>query len=233
MNPRFFLAAAGAALALAAAPQAQAATYDLIFTGTLDSGVDVLNLFGGSVQPGDALSITYRYDTSLGGTRSGVPGVYDEIDTNFPFTPAAITQATLRLDGHSYTYTPDYQASVSIGAANFDWTDGAYDIDGASASGQSLAGDNSATVFQIDPSQPLPTDLTVPTSFSGFGLGYFDTAFSGPDNLSDNFIFQASSAVVSAAPEPAQWSLLMLAVGVLGGALRLQARRRRTGALAA
>ncbi len=231
MTLRPLLAAAGAALALAAAPQARAATYDLIFTGTLDSGVDVLGLFGGGVQAGDALSVTYRYDTSLGGVRSGLPGVYDEIDTDFPFTPAAITQATIRIDGYSYTYTPDYQASVSIGAANFDWTDGAYDIDGASASGQSLAGDNSATVFQIGPGQPLPTDLTIPTQFTGFGLGYFDTAFTGPDNLSDNFIFEASSVAVSAAPEPAVWSLMILAVGVLGTALRL--RRRRSGTVAA
>ena len=231
MNLRPLFIAAGAALALAAAPQARANSYDLTFNGVLAGGEDTLSLFGGNVQAGDPLSVTYTYDPSLGGVRSAVPGVYDELDTDFGFTPAAITRATITLDGFSYSYTPDYQASVSIGAANFDWTDGAYDIDGAAASGQSLAGDNSAVVFEILPDANFPTDLTVPTRFSGSGVGYFDTAF-GPGELSDNFAFNASSVMLSAAPEPAAWSLMILAIGACGFTFRARARRRSMAALA-
>lgn len=221
---------AAAVLAICALPASQAAAvdYTLTYSGVLSAGEDALGLFGPAVQPGDPMSLAFIYDPDLG-LRTTDQGVFDELDTYGAFTAQGVSRIVFTLDGVSYSYTPDIQADVSVGAGLFDLTDPpAFDGFGAAASGMSLGGESAGALMDVAPASPLFTSLTRTGTMIGDGVGYFDTAFNA-DGESDNFIFEPLAVTISAAPEPSVWTLMITGVGALGFALRRGRRRRSWG----
>ena len=216
-----FAALASVVAALGAAPHASAAVFDVTYQGVVtafDSDynaisapvLDVDNLFGGGDLAGDAITATYVYDTSLGTSSSTVynngatppvdfPGPDVELDGGIGFgTSSPILSATFTIDGHSYSYTPDYYSDVSTGYGVFDFTDQGNDVFGSADTADAVSGAESETVFSTSPHTPS-TNLLGKYSSTGFGLGVLDTAF---DSVNGSDVVTFGLVSVSAAPEP-------------------------------
>ena len=239
-----FAALASAIAAFAVAPHASAAPFSVTYQGVVaafDVNYNVINapvldvedLFGGGDLSGDAVTATYTYDTSLGIASSTVynngatppidfPGPDNELDGGVAFGASSpIVAATFTINGHSFSYAPDYYADVSTGYGVFDFTDQGNDVFGSADTADSLDGSDSQVVFSTAAAGNAPsTNLLGKYSSAGFGLGYLDTPFDTLQN-SDSLGFVLGS--VSAAPEPSTWALMISGLGLAGFALRRRA----------
>ena len=193
--------------------------YDMKYSGTVTSGVDVDDLFGGGNLAGDAFSEVFDVVAAdavsgPGGLVAAGPGRY-----------APILSATLTIDGKSVSLTPSAvtsnvarpQASDhSFGSATLVDTRSTgllYDF----ASDQACAGHQGCMTYTLTGGV---TDLTSGSAFPanlnndwnirvGKGVENADSFFSvsgGP--CGSNELLHLG--VTSAAPEPSAWALLML-----------------------
>ncbi|MHB8286412.1 MAG: PEP-CTERM sorting domain-containing protein [Caulobacteraceae bacterium] len=222
-------ALAGAAGASAAAAADVSVTYQGVIDATDAIGLpmpdaDTADLFGGGNLEGDNITAVFNYDTNLGmeatdgatyDQLSGGSAFYDQTTNTSYASP--ITSEVFTINGYSYTFTPDYYATVYTQS-------GAYG--GINQIGDSIDGTESYVYL---PTSDAPASLgTSYSNSSSFGSGYLLTALNA-DNLYDNIVFTTTSVVVSAAPEPSVWLLMLAGVGLIGGLLR---RGKRQGELA-
>ena len=189
------------------------ATYDGFITG--ENAGDTI--FGGHAALGDPISAAFYYSTSVPDTRTTTLGVSDEVRGSLNFgTDPVISRAIFTSGAYTFSYTPDYYTDVytSPGFLN------AYAYD--------TLGNSSQTY--IVPDAAAPTDLETPFTSSGIGDGGGPTTqYSFVSDGNTTIDFDATRIVVSAAPEPGIWALMLAGVGLMG----LMLRRRRQDALSA
>ena len=212
------------ALALAAAavlPQPVLAADLLVTYSGFITATDANDtIFGGNVGKGDAISAAFYYTTSVPGTRMRMPGVSDEITGGLRFgTGQVISEVVFTSGTNVFSYSPNYYDDVYASASFLD----AYAYD--------TRGDVTQTF--ITPSKAGPTNLRQKFSSNGTGdSGGPLTQYSYVSDGQTTIDFNAnrvtvSDAPVSAAPEPANWLLMIIGVGGLGLGLRSSAAGRR------
>lgn len=211
-----FLAGLGAVAVLSCASAASAANVSVTYQGVVDAtqsnglptpDVDVVDLFGGGNLEGDNITALVNYDTTLGEETTD-NATYDQLAGGLEFlTSSPITSEVFTINGYSYTFTPDYNATVYTQSGS-----GGY----IQQIGYSTAGDSS--IINL-PTSSAPASLGTSFSATGLGFGYLLTAFNA-QNQSDSIVFATTSAVVSAAPEPAAWLLMIVGLGLIGDVLR-------------
>jgi len=229
MKAKLFAIAALAALGLTSPASATIVT--LTYTGvvvdggsTLSNGTDAQGLFGpaGASLVGDTYTASYVFDTSLGGS------VYDmNTPTNltmyggadFPGTTSPALSASLTINGRT----------LSFGPAG---TDGGMMLCGFPL-GCSGASNSYDEVYAIDDAlqQQLyayaPSGPGIPVQSFDFSLVSTTPYQSRGDlNMSNEFLdLLPLSVTVSAIPEPATWTMMLVGFFGLGFAGLLRSRR--------
>lgn len=238
-----FLGAAALTATLTLAHGAGAATMQATLTGTVYSSYDLTGLFGaaGGTLDGLGFSLTYVYDTALGG-RYTSPGSQDQVYGGTSYNVANPTiSARLSIAGNSQSVGGSYSSVYSlcnIGTCGADQYD-------ASVSDFLVQPDgsfsyNTLSAYLFDYRDFLPDSLD--TAFRVANLanslqqgGYFqfltyDAATQSYPVYTTGYLMLNSLSVsqVGVAPVPLPASALMLLAGTGGlGALKLRRRRRR------
>ena len=221
--------------ALAQAPHALATTATVTYFGVVDNtqtfyyndetitepapDYDVAKLFGGGNLEGDFVTASFTYNTSLG-IETSTPGVSDELNGGSSYQIASpLISATFSvekpttLDVYTYTFKPNYYSDVYTSASYID------------TEGYSKSGD--AIDAYIQPASAGPTSLTQSYVGDGYGPQSFFDPVRTKTGEQDVIPFDTLQVtVVSAAPEPSTWALLIAGIGAVG--LGLRYRRRRT-----
>ncbi len=246
---RAIWAGAAVAVCLFTAGQASAAIYDINAVGTLASGSDPDNIFatgssdlGGAAYDENILVDTskgvYATDSQLYGFAMG--GYFDSYlfntTTSFPLTGSLeVNGVTVDINGQIRDQAM-YDENLHIDQGGVDYnTKGLSSVDG-----KSYTADLDLSGIAFSPSPEIGVDDPILT---GTGSIY-DSAFSVGTASGQGDLFNTvytvtildptggPSRVVSAAPEPSSWALMMLGVGGIGLMLR-SARKRLPGAVAA
>lgn len=220
MNSKDLIAAMlSIALTSALAGRASASTYKMDFQGTVSSGIDVSNLFGGGNLSGDGYTASFTYNPIIGGvvtSTTAAGGSSLIVSSPTPFLSASIT-----INGRSYVLaggSSDYYGVVSVKrglvAAQF--------CQGTSACGSDL----SQLIFG---GANTLTDV-------GVYLALNSAVSSGAlSALADNLSLaptQALISAVSATPLPASWTTMLGAL-TIGVGIMLRQRKTRNRANAA
>lgn len=190
---------------------AQAKIMSADYSGVVTSGLDSDNLFGrqGEDLTGELVSALILYDTGVPGTRTIDAKVgSDEIAGGDRFfTAPVILSAAFTIGSKTFQFNPTYYGDVYTSGG---FTDAyGYDTNGAG--------------FQtyLIPDRIGPANLEMPFLSSGRGdPGGAATQYSFLSNGSELLDFNANRLVVSPAPEPAEWLLLILGVALVGLTLR-------------
>jgi hypothetical protein len=204
----------GCALGFFAAGAANATLYTQIYTGTVRSGTDTANLFGGGSLAGQAFTATYVFDDTLGlATNNGV-----EHSAHGGSTYPALA-------------TPNLSTSLTINGLTYSFVGTFY--------GEIYASYEAAFSYLSSNAQSGTATLTN-TVYDGFGAAYPDPAFafsgsvagalgnSGQFSLGDQILRLTNStyavSAAAAVPEPASWAMFIGGFGLVGGAMRRRAR---------
>ena len=194
-------------------PQAaSAANVSVTYSGVITSLNADDSIFGGHASAGDPISAEFFYTTSVPGTRTLTPGLSDELSGGLGFgTDPVISKAIFTSGAYAFSFLPDVYNDIYTSASYLDAY--AYDIAG-----------NAAQTY-ILPDRMGPLNLE--SSFSSTGVGDSGGAATQYSFVSDGTStvdFDATRVVVSAAPEPASWLLMLMGVGGLGLALTRRSR---------
>ncbi len=180
--------------------------------------VDVANLFGGGNLEGDLISASFAYDTSLG-VDLAQSGSDELVGGTSYFASSPITSTTFSIlapgatSAYSYSYVPNFAASVFTGA-----NEPNTGVNGLSATAFSTSGDTS--LVYIGTKTPAPTNLASAFSAPGYGPGSYFLPAVTKTGAQDSIVFDALEVMVSPAPEPSDWTLMILGIGLVGGVLR-------------
>ena len=209
------IALACAATTVAVAFPVKAADLLATYTGAITAENADDTVFGGHADVGATLIADFYYTTSIPGTRTTLTGGSDEVSGGLAFgTDSVITKAVFKSGAYTFSFTPDYYSDVYASPRFLD----AYAIDTNGANSQTY----------IMPDNPALADLEAPFSSTGVGdLGGQDTQYSFVSDGNTTVDFDATRVVISAAPEPEAWTLMLLGVGAVGLLLRRRAWRAR------
>ena len=203
----------GTALALFAANAASATVYTQTWTGTVKSGVDSANVFGGGSMAGKSFVATYVFDDSIGSVQinNGV-------------------EHSARVGSNLGSVTPNLSSSIAINGFTFNFVGTAYaEIYASREPGFSYLSSSARTattyltnsVYDVtsaafaDPS--FAFSGSVPSGFSS--AGQFE--FGGEKLLFTNLTYSVAAAPAPAAvPEPASWAMMIGGLAVAGAAMR-------------
>ena len=220
---KILMGAAMGALVLASAGSALASGTDYTFTAT--PGNIAEGFYGVETTP-----ITQRPDNAWGDYSApvGAPATFEVINaaTNsgerFWYDFYNLTAGT------TYDVTAVLANNYPVSAPTIELTAGGSPVGAV----QTLAFTGNVTGGATGPWQTLTFAYT-PTTSGSVTLGLVDTNLDaqGNDFSLSSAKVSTDGVVISAAPEPAAWALLMLAVGMIGTSLRL--RRRRSAVAAA
>ena len=174
-------------------------------------------IFGGHAALGDPISAAFYYSTSVPDTRTTMLGISDEVSGSLDFgTDPVISRAVFTSGAYTFSFTPDFYTDLFTSSGFND----AYAYD--------TAGNVSQTY--IVPDIAAPTNLETLFTSSGVGDGGGSmTQYSFVSDGNTTIDFDATKIVVSAAPEPRAWALMIAGVGLVG----LMLRRRRQDAISA
>jgi len=206
---------------------ASAAQQIISFGGVLNYGsVWGTSPFGtpGTQLGGKAYSVVMSYDPTLF-ANTGTCGAVPSTQCNFTFTAARPMTATFTVDGVSQEYTWT-SGEFYLSAGGNDQFGFNFDVPAGSFSG-SLGDGNSFYPNQGSVNTPIFSDFTNLAvtggtfQFNPNGFGFGDS----PNTLSASYTAGTTGAV----PEPATWAMMILGLGLVGGALR--ARRRQEAAV--
>jgi hypothetical protein len=94
---------AALAATLAMCLPAKADILNITVTGTMTSGVDSGNLFGGGSLVGDGITVTYTFDTSIPGIYHAGTSLYEVLQggTGFGFSTTPLVNSTITINGQS------------------------------------------------------------------------------------------------------------------------------------
>ena len=214
------IALATAATTMAVAPPVRAADLLATYTGVITAENADDTVFGGHAGVGATLTADFYYTTSVPGTRTTLAGVSDEVSGGLAFgTDPVISKAVFTSGAYTFSYTPDYYSDVYASPGFLD----AYAID--------TNGNNSQTY--ISPDTPAFADLEAPFSSKGVGdTNGQETQYSFVSDGNTTVDFDATRVVISAAPEPEAWALMLFGVGTIGLLLRRRRRGRSCARLA-
>jgi subtilisin-like proprotein convertase family protein len=142
--------------------------------------------------------------------------------------PAVLTGVTFSLNGLTHSYLRDLSASLTHGGTSVNWlvnSGGSADLNG-----NYLISDAGAATLGNASGNPRPwgtysafNPLSAFDGMSGAGdwtLTITDNAVEDTGNLSNWALNLSSASVVTAAPEPATWAMMIGGFGMAGGALR-------------
>jgi hypothetical protein len=230
-----------AALALAIAAPAGAATIMAQFTGAIVSGVDDNGFFGapGADLTGDAVTATFMIDTSNGAMVLDPPQMSRAYGGGV-FGSLSPVSASLEINGDTFILTGTYdgeviqlappsgQSALQYSVEDRNTFPGGY-VDFSMAGAAASPSDNFVTNYDLrQPPQVVPIGDLAPGSFS---MGSFDAA-SGQLTASDVLTWQPTAlsiSVLSSAPEPEAWILMLAGFTGIGAAIRIA--RRKPGAV--
>jgi len=214
---KVLMAGSALGLALAAATPAMAAPMVIDISGTVVSGFDGSGLFGAAGGELGGLSYTahYVFDPTLGLRTTG-----DNYDSVFggphawspdPFRPYADPSlaTTLTINGHTVSIAGNWAADFYSGKDAY-WASVGGSVNGTeSALAEAMYG------------AAFPISLS--TAFSASNFTYSAGAFlvgSAYGALNPQTITVGAAGGVSSVPEPVTWAMMLLGVGLIGGALR-------------
>jgi hypothetical protein len=221
MNSKTFITALLAiAFASELAGSASASTYEMDFQGTVSSGIDVSNLFGGGNLSGDSYTARFIYDPTMGSvvTSTTVAG-----GTSLPgSSPTPFLSASITINGDTYVLaggSSDYYGYVSVKRG---WVAAQF-CQGASACGSML----SQSIYESANSSLTNVGSYVALN-SALSIG-------GLSVLADNLLLdptKASISAISATPLPASGTLMVsaLAIGFGIAFFRIRIRHRTSDA---
>ena len=224
---KILMGAAMGALVSASAGAAAAAGTNYTYTPTGDIGAGA---YGVETTP-----VTQRPDLAWGSyaAPTGAPASFEVInaattaDTKFWYDTFSLTAGT------TYDVTAVVANNYAVSAPVIDLYVGntAQGTPVTLASSAADIGTNYNNAAVAGPWRTITFAYT-PTTSGLSTLGLVDTNLAGAGNDFSLSSVQVTGGgtVISAAPEPAAWALLMLAVGMIGSSLRL--RRRRSVAAA-
>jgi subtilisin-like proprotein convertase family protein len=142
--------------------------------------------------------------------------------------PAVLTGVAFSLNGLTHTYLRDLSASLTHGGTSVNWlaqSGGSDDL-----SGNYLISDAGTTTLGAASGNPRPSGtysalspLSAFDGMSGAGdwtLTIADNEFVDAGNLNNWTLNLSSASVVSPAPEPATWAMMIFGFGMAGAAMR-------------
>lgn len=239
-------AAIAAAMVMFAAPAANAAVFDVVFTGTVSGTHDTYGLFGGALVDGAAFTLTYTVDNSLGSVVFSTPA--DEAIGGFRMdapVSAKLTIGGVTLDFAHYGSDLRHDASlgclsctdtgVELGATDYgsgSWGDYELDFQGMvqMAVLGSVAQFGGLAHTQIGSYTPADGVLMF-GEFSKTGGIYNREDWSPIEQYDVGGTFEVASVnATAAAPEPGTWALMLLGFGGVGAALRRRSSAVRASA---
>jgi hypothetical protein len=220
--------AAVVALALAVSTAARAEIVQITYTGTVTSGTDTQNLFGGGSLVGDSFTAVYTINTSLGSIATD--GSTYSIWVNTP--PASAMTEILTINESNAEIFSNIAGPASETYQLYGFNNPALNSDFGLGSGllygffstigsgiNITAGNVIMSTTPITSGYEFSSPSSYDTQSSDASLGYFDY-------LSDFLLLNnASVSVADLAPEPGAWALMLGGFGAVGSALRNRRRR--------
>lgn len=220
---RVWLAAAAACVLATAASGAEAAIVVATYSGTVDAGAsDPGGIFGPTLS-GSAFTVTYNYDTALGGldnaagllSRSGGTSQVGGPDPAFDTSP--VIDASITINGVTEHFGGQFLGSAGLFFPLNRITHSAVD---ANAAGDGPGAGVDTLFFS-----PIPIPGSLDASFSSAGSGFGD--FRLYDVATDTELARANLTVTSLSivgpggvPEPSTWAIMLTGFFGLGAALR-------------
>ena len=234
------LLVAGACFVTASAAAAKDITF--VYSGTVTSFTDVDNVYGfgaGAVLNGASVTDTYVVDTtspsSMFASGTFSPGGVDESWT--ANLPAGASSATSTINGHTISLSlnvVEYSQQVTAPPGPYDQTILDSQAIGYETSGTAVGSEFLIRDEAVSYSLRIPLSLTKSYTITAASLakGHKGAAslFAGvffpysADGTAGNFNI-TSVTVNGGVPEPASWAMMLLGMGVLGGALRVSRRQ--------
>lgn len=229
---KYLIAAASAAVALAFAGAAGAATFVYTYSGKITAGKDAQSVFGpGSTDlAGEAFTITFAVDDSLG-TRTVGP-IWSKVvgGTSYGTSSPASVRILVRgveitIDGAKWSeagasYSPTHQIASQVVSGS---ASGAAGITSGLVQSSVHAIDrnwlNSADYRDIVSSGPTPGSYMGGSFYVHNGV---NPEYAAQFNF-DAHLFLVDGVMPSSVPEPATWAMMIVGFGLAGTALR---RRR-------
>jgi hypothetical protein len=204
----------GAALAAFAATGAGAQTITTTWTGTVTSGSDLRNYFGGGSMVGKAFTATYVFNGAAGTTVIGAGGEHSlqnalvsaSLTINgltYNYSLPSITYSELYADQASSFSTTSSMAKISIDAY---LSNSVYDIFSAPYANESFANYSG----------------NVSNALGNSGVFVWASGLNNRLNLRNTTYTISTTAAV---PEPATWAMMMLGFGAVGASLRYRRRK--------
>ena len=198
----------GTALAVFAANAADATVFTQTWTGTVFSGVDSANVFGGGNLAGQTFVATYVFDDSIGvvtntGTQHSAHG-----GAVYPL-PTPNLSASLTIKGVTYSFVgTQYGDILALQESGFS------QVTSAARSATAYL-TNSVYDFSVAAFADLSFNYSgsVPSTGSG-STGQFE--YGGEKLLFKNQTYSISAAV----PEPASWAMMIGGFALVGSAMR-------------
>ena len=219
-------AIAGAAIALGvlAAGAANAAILVATYTGAINIGYDSGGLFGpaGSSLTGDTYAAKFTIDTNQGAVLNNLPA-YDELYGGLCCGFSSPIKVTLTIQGHTQAIAGSYYG-FALTSPRSDLVEHYAEDDHV---GVNNAPDRGyVNINGLGVSQPGFSTLVPLTTSFNFGDAEINTS-SGYAFM----VFQSLGTVQIAAgvPEPANWMVMLIGLGAVGGAVRSHRGRAARG----
>ena len=214
--------ALAASMALSAAGSASALIYEQVYTGALSGGNIPAGLFGGVLNGGNALTVRFVTDTSLGsGIVDGPDG--QAVHGGYSSGTSAPVSAYITIDGHDLNLTDNIAQSKS----ELRWDAGQFYLTNA-VTFYVDSGYNFTLTMSAQGATPAPVTFGQAYSLSSLSTSLFTLSGANADVglFIAGYATSAEGRVISAVPEPATWALMMFGFAGLGGALRASRPRQ-------
>ena len=203
---------------------------EFVATGTVVGGTDTLGYFGpaGADLTGDSFSAIAHIDTSLGTFYSDPFGTEQSVQGGPRFQSTSPVNINFTVNGISHLFDSDVNDGFGEAILENSNVGGEKLVDVASGSGLSALnltafanyGQLPSVIGQSFSLEDIPSYNSA--IYSNFTETEADKSISTVQLTLDSI---SSSGVISAAPEPSAWALLIAGVGLSGLALRLGRRR--------
>lgn len=212
-----------AAATLAAPTVGGAAVMVATYTGVVSVGYDTTGEFGvkGRYLNGLPFVGVFTYDPAVG-QRITFPGIFDDNHSLRPYPlgrPEIST--TLTIGGVTQNISADTATLILFQTINFYHNVYYAEDNGADYSNIRLYALRDTTNPSLDESFTIPDAV----GFGEFSIHDYDPA-NGVFTRYVDGQFDVDTVTISAAPEPSAWGLMILGLGLSGGALRSRRRAR-------
>jgi hypothetical protein len=203
---------------------------DVLYTGTISTGLDVTGVFGvaNTSLTGDSFSVSFVFDTTKGATSSSP----DRNNVYASGNSSPALSAVITISGHSVSIgVPNYYGDI-YGYSNGVYSEQFHEASRVTNGNISTDSHVTASISNSDATLPVgiigPPTYTVkpPDTVGGFFQIDTHNNNTGAGQFAWGRLTPLTLTVSASVPEPSTWSMMLLGFVGLGLAARRAARRK-------